>query len=675
MGSDGGELIKISQNGSAECSETTVEIQIKTLDSQTFTLRVDKCLPVPELKEKIASVTGVLSEQQRLICRGKVLKDDQLLSAYHVEDGHTLHLVVRQPVAPSPENSSDHPAIDTASSTSSNPGNRVGPGMLIGTFNISEPGDGAFPDINRIVSSVLNSFGITRFGSGSEGIDLNQPPSERLLTAPGLSGLRTSSSLQSDQAASTAVPVESLQPPIIPDSLTTLLQYLSHLRQEFRANAGGQNGLPGSNGHDFEAAPCSSESRGLLMPEFLAEAISSARQLLVEQATECLLQLAGQLSCHASMNDALERSRIQSNAISSGALFQNLGALLLELGRAIMTLRMGPTPADALVNAGPSIFISSTGPNPIMVQPLPFQPGASFGSVPVGTVQHGSGFSGGSVSPGFLPRNIDIRIRTGLLFPRREPTGSQPQGQGVPVSSNSVDSGQQDAAGLDSNLHNREPQVQAIPIRTFVGPASFRRGSDSSRGSVGILYPVLARVQHVSSANPNGTRASQVSDHHHVPDVNTEQPMADSATQQQNTGVLRGNGSGSSPAEVLNDQGFPAQIHSGLEQLLRTIFPGEHALSDNSNPTGSGAVPSHTEAAQDVDSSQEAASTVGNEGILISNILRQVMPMISDNTGPSTEGVNSVETQADENPDHRRDSSRGWRSSQSQQNVKRQRRE
>lgn len=47
------------------------------------------------------------------------------------------------------------------------------------------------------------------------------------------------------------------------------------------------------------------------------------------------------------------------------------------------------------------------------MQPLPFQPGASFGSVPVGTVQHGSGSAGSSAATGFLPRNIDIRIRAG----------------------------------------------------------------------------------------------------------------------------------------------------------------------------------------------------------------------------------------------------------------------
>ena len=41
-------------------------------------------VPVPLLKEKIATVTGILSEQQRLICRGRVLKDDELLSTYRI---------------------------------------------------------------------------------------------------------------------------------------------------------------------------------------------------------------------------------------------------------------------------------------------------------------------------------------------------------------------------------------------------------------------------------------------------------------------------------------------------------------------------------------------------------------------------------------------------------------
>lgn len=42
MGSNGCDEVMIS--GSNECSEATVEIKIKTLDSQTYTLRVDKCV-------------------------------------------------------------------------------------------------------------------------------------------------------------------------------------------------------------------------------------------------------------------------------------------------------------------------------------------------------------------------------------------------------------------------------------------------------------------------------------------------------------------------------------------------------------------------------------------------------------------------------------------------------
>ncbi|XP_047946804.1 ubiquitin-like domain-containing protein CIP73 isoform X2 [Salvia hispanica] len=642
MGSNGGEQIKISGLDAAECSQTTVQIKIKTLDSQTYNLRVDKCVPVPELKEQIASVTGVLSEQQRLICRGKVLKDDQLLSAYHVEDGHTLHLVVRQPIATSVE----QPGQNTSG--------QVSPGMVVGTFNISEQGDGAFPDLNRIVSAVLNSFGVTRFGSGAEGIDLNQSPSERQPTAPGLSGTRNSFRPQTDQAASVSVPVEPLQPLVIPDSLTTLLQYLSHLRQEFSAYGQSSNAQNGIDGQESESPVHSSEPRGLLNPESLSEVMSSARRLLLEHATECLSQLSGQLESQSSVTDSLERSRIQSSVIRSGALFQNLGALMLELGRAMMTLRMGQSPADALVNAGPSVFISSTGPNPIMVQPLPFQPGASFGSVPVGTAQHGSGVAGSSSATGFLPRNIDIRIRAGSLFPRREPTASPSQGQtGTPSPNSTSPSQQQDAATVEPNSRNREPQLRAIPLRTVVAavPAPVGRSADSSRGSVGILYPVMARVQHQSSGSSNNARTSQASDQNgHA----AEQP--DSSTQQQHVPILGGNGSSNLPSEAFNDHGF-----SGLEQLLSSIFPGGQILSESTELPHSASEAAHN------------SEAVSEEGVILSNILRQIMPMLSDNMTASTEGANADEAQGDGNSDQ--GSSRRRRGSESQENQKRQRRE
>ncbi|GJN15564.1 hypothetical protein PR202_gb02486 [Eleusine coracana subsp. coracana] len=68
----------------ADDPESTIEINIKTLDSQVHKLRVQKNVPVSVLKEKIVEATGVPLDQQRLIFRGRVLKDDHLLSEYRI---------------------------------------------------------------------------------------------------------------------------------------------------------------------------------------------------------------------------------------------------------------------------------------------------------------------------------------------------------------------------------------------------------------------------------------------------------------------------------------------------------------------------------------------------------------------------------------------------------------
>ncbi|KAK2979181.1 hypothetical protein RJ640_027018 [Escallonia rubra] len=185
MGSSGAH--EIGHVNEAEGSETTIEIKLKTLDSQTYTLRVNKQMPVPELKEQIASVTGVLSEEQRLICRGRVLKDDQLLSAYRilshhtdiyldVEDGHTLHMVVGRPTPPS-SGSLPSPS-DPASDTSHGQRIQVAPGVVVETFDFPHLGDGIPPDISRvrltlkIVSAVIGAFGVNSTVSGTDGTDI-----------------------------------------------------------------------------------------------------------------------------------------------------------------------------------------------------------------------------------------------------------------------------------------------------------------------------------------------------------------------------------------------------------------------------------------------------------------------------------------------------------------------
>eukprot|EP00262_Sarcandra_glabra_P014744 TRINITY_DN436_c3_g1_i1.p1 TRINITY_DN436_c3_g1~~TRINITY_DN436_c3_g1_i1.p1 ORF type:complete len:774 (-),score=168.09 TRINITY_DN436_c3_g1_i1:399-2720(-) len=580
MGTNSSDEVMISGGDEAECSETTVEIKIKTLDSQTYTLRVNKRMPVPALKEQIATVTGVLSEQQRLICRGKVLKDDQLLSAYHVEDGHTLHMVVRQPLQSSlpsatglmgSDSTPDQP-VDPVSRTARR-GNQVGHSVLLGTFNIADQGDGAMPDLSRIVSAVLGSIGLNNIGTGSEGADLREDGQERLDRTSGATGMPDLTQLQPDQATlraqfdpvngafrfPTAVSLGSLHPTVIPDSLTTLSQYISCMRQEFSSNGRDHSNNARATGmHGIEEREHVGGSRsgdgqgGLPTPATLAEVILSTRQMLIEQAGGCLSQLASQLEDQANVTDSLVRATIQSSAMRSGVLLQNLGALLLELGRATMTVRMGRTSSEAVVNAGPAVFISTSGPNPIMVQPLPFQPGTSFGAFPMGNVHPGLGLSGGTFGSGLFPRNIDIRIRTGTSVATansnlgEQADAQQPAGQTDPArGSGGANLSHQSVSGVSgSPSFSGESGVRVVPIRTVVAavPAGVSRPpSDSSGSAVGLFYPLLARVQHLNPGHLNDTRGSQASNEHHHRGLETDrQPSPESSVQQQNFGLNNG---------------------------------------------------------------------------------------------------------------------------------------
>ncbi|KAH0970204.1 hypothetical protein GBA52_022360 [Prunus armeniaca] len=621
MGSNSAEHIPMCEQ--IEGSETTVEIKIKTLDSQTYTLRVDKQMPVPALKEQIASVTGVLSEQQRLICRGKVLKDDQLLSAYHVEDGHTLHLVVRQPVLPSSEGLPNHPGTDPASSTSRGQ-HQVAPGVVIETFSMPVQGDGFPPEISRIISAILGSIGLPNISGGSEGIEVR----------------------------------------VIPDSLTTLSQYLSHLRREFEAIArDGGRGQTAATLRTEESSNASSHTgprqEGLPSPASLAEVMRSTRLLLLEQVGESLLQFASQLENQVNVTDPSARFSAQSSASRTGALFHNLGAFLLELGRTTMTLQLGQTPSDAVVNAGPAVFISPTGPNPIM--PLPFQSGMSFGAIPMGAVQPGSGLVNG-LGTGFVPRRIDIQIRRGssATTPNvtREEHGDtqQPSGQRNPASSAGENPTSQATSRVsDGPAFAGDSTVRIVPLRTMVAavPAPLSRlPSDSSGNSIGLYYPLLGRLQHVASGHVSGERGTLASGDHPPAGLHADQQSLESAVEQQNVGGPAREGSTPnlrqepsiarsvsvnilSAGGTQNNQESERQIPSGILQFIRNLFPGGEIHVEDGSAEGltTGSVSDQARTSSGVVGAQEAEPRVTDEGLFFSNLLHQIMPFISQASG------------------------------------------
>ncbi|KQJ95962.1 large proline-rich protein bag6 isoform X2 [Brachypodium distachyon] len=392
----------------AEDSETTIEINIKTLDSQTYNLRVNKCVPVPLLKEKIATVTGILSEQQRLICRGRVLKDDELLSAYHVEDGHTLHLVVRQPGQPATSGNAGNEAPSANSAHHHGP--TVARSIVLEAVNLDQGGE--FSSLAQILQSL--------FSAASGG----PAPSDTRPSEPTQPSFPNGARVELDQQQASLLFPEatpgSSEPNVIPDSLTTISQYIEFMRDSFRREGFNENGQPiGNIDHrntqsahvggtqNQESQPDSSSAQhGLPTASLLAETMYSTRQLLVDLAGPLLSQLSAQLGDLVNVSDSATRRNLQHGAMRHGVLLQNLGSLLLELGRTTMMLRINPAPSEAVVNSGPAVFISPSGPNPLMVPPVPFFPGAR-------SVQMGPIFSSLSSQGSVLhPREADIHART-----------------------------------------------------------------------------------------------------------------------------------------------------------------------------------------------------------------------------------------------------------------------
>ncbi|CAN1800310.1 Ubiquitin-like domain-containing protein CIP73 [Linum perenne] len=700
---------KIPRADESEGPEAAIEIKIKTLDSQTYTLKVDKQTPVPALKEQIASVTGVLTEQQRLICRGRVLKDDQLLSAYHVEDGHTLHLVVRQPVPPSAEGFPSNQADPTVAPSRSH----SGPSIVIEAFSMPDQRDGVPPEISRvrlqldgewsflfcyfsgfvnhwdIVSAVLGSFGLSSLGSATEGADATWDHAlERMSSAGGTSEVNQQGGTrgQSDRPHSTfglprtAVSLGSLHPPVIPDALTTLTQYLSHIRFEFNQIGIQMTGRSGENNaqaddtsrseqRDHNSSPGSGNVEGRLpTPASLAEVMLSSRQLLIEQVSENLLQLGRQLNTQESITDSSARLTAQSTAWRTGVQLHNLGAFLLELGRTAMTLRLGQAPSEAVVNTGPAVFINSTSPNPLMVQPLPFQPGASLGASPMGSLQPGSGFVSG-VSTGFVPRRIDIQIRRAgsstisSAVNNEEQSDSTQQQPGQRNSASTENTANQTASRV---LEGSLPGVRVVPIRTVVAaavPASFGRvpSADSSGNSPGMYYPIVGRFQQAGSE-----QRSQTHGNHQSASTQTEQHPAPAIPPQSRNDENQGTNATSPNPEVRattrsisinilsaaggarTNQESEGQVPSSvMQQLIRSFFPvGEIHVEGPGTTTPS--APQNAGGAPSTSTEQGSESIPTNEGIFLSNLLRQILPVVSEQGGsepgqgevpvPSSEG-------------------------------------
>ncbi|KAI4838258.1 ubiquitin domain-containing protein DSK2 [Plasmodium brasilianum] len=71
----------------------TINVSFKVTGGKEFTIAIEPDITVLELKQKCAEHVDIPVESQRLIFKGKILKDKESLTVYNVADGNTMHLV------------------------------------------------------------------------------------------------------------------------------------------------------------------------------------------------------------------------------------------------------------------------------------------------------------------------------------------------------------------------------------------------------------------------------------------------------------------------------------------------------------------------------------------------------------------------------------------------------
>jgi ubiquitin C len=72
-----------------------MQVNVKTLTGETFTLDVDSASTISDVKAKIQQQEGISADDQLLLFTGKQLEDQQTLEHYNIQNQNTLHLVLK----------------------------------------------------------------------------------------------------------------------------------------------------------------------------------------------------------------------------------------------------------------------------------------------------------------------------------------------------------------------------------------------------------------------------------------------------------------------------------------------------------------------------------------------------------------------------------------------------
>ncbi|XP_022940009.1 ubiquitin domain-containing protein DSK2a-like [Cucurbita moschata] len=118
MGGGDGDVSGASDTTSAE--GVKVNVNIRCSNGSKFSVLVNLESSVGSFKSILAEQSEVPPDQQRLIYKGRILKDDQTLKSYGLEADHTVHLVRGSAPAVPPTNPATAPNASVPNTTSTN---------------------------------------------------------------------------------------------------------------------------------------------------------------------------------------------------------------------------------------------------------------------------------------------------------------------------------------------------------------------------------------------------------------------------------------------------------------------------------------------------------------------------------------------------------------------------
>jgi ubiquilin len=136
-----------------------INITVKTSNADKTDFKADPSITVLEFKEIIAQKISVPANLQRLIYKGRVLKDESTLSSYNIDDGQTIHLVK--------SGGGTAPSQSTSTSTPSTTSTTTPPTTTPNLFGTPATGSAANPFGGL---GGMNPFGMGGMGMGMGGM-------------------------------------------------------------------------------------------------------------------------------------------------------------------------------------------------------------------------------------------------------------------------------------------------------------------------------------------------------------------------------------------------------------------------------------------------------------------------------------------------------------------------